>query len=156
MDGQYNQFQRMRITLSERKSYTIVVIDDDEFFNRLVVRKANVAAEKIKYILKKEVNVLSYTSGEKFLNDMKKNKFQLVNLIVFLDYYLGQNLNGLLILNRLMFLETDPVVFIFSDRNDRHIAVEVRKAGAVLFMRKDVYTPDICQVLLEELLMLNN
>jgi FixJ family two-component response regulator len=156
MDGQINKFQRLKVKLSERKSYTIVVIDDDEYFNRLIVSKANVAAEKIKYLLKKDVAVLSYTNGDKFLKDLQNQQFQMMNLIVFLDFYLGQNLNGLFILNRLMFLENEPAVFIFSDRNDRQIAVEVKKAGAILFMHKDVYSPDICQVLLEELLMLNN
>lgn len=153
INGHKSIIQRLKDHLKEKQSYTILVIDDDSYFNYLIVEKVKQAAQKIKILLKKEVEVLSYTNGEDFLKHLHCKKFSRRNLVVFLDYYLGDNLNGLFILNRLMFLETNPVVFILSDRPDSQLAHEVKEAGALLYMQKNSYSPDICQLFLEELII---
>lgn len=153
VNGHESIIQRLKEQLKARQTYTILVIDDDHYFNSLIIEKIKLAAEKIRMMLGKEVEVLSYTNGEDFLRHLHCKKFDKSNLLVFLDYYLGDNLNGLFILNRLMFLDTNPVVFILSDRPDQQLAREVKSAGALLYMQKNSYSPDICQLFLEELII---
>ncbi|MDJ0535487.1 MAG: ATP-binding protein [Xenococcaceae cyanobacterium MO_207.B15] len=108
----------------------ILLVDDDEI-DRLAVRR----------VLKKTdllVTITEAESGEAAISTLQRQKFD----IILLDYHLPDS-NGKELINQIKkILYIDSPLIVFTGQGDEFIAVEMMKAGASDYLKKNQIYPD--------------
>ncbi|MDJ0745341.1 MAG: ATP-binding protein [Xenococcaceae cyanobacterium MO_167.B27] len=108
----------------------ILLVDDDEI-DRLAVRR----------VLKKTdllVTITEAESGEAAIATLQRQKFD----IILLDYHLPDS-NGKELINQIKkILYIDSPLIVFTGQGDEFIAVEMMKAGASDYLKKNQIYPD--------------
>lgn len=134
-------------------SYHILVVDDDEYYNKLLWQTLVNISQELRIVSSKNIDIASYLDGNTFLADLDEEKYDQSKLIVFLDYYLSGSLRGIKIINRLMQLDPKPKVVVVSGVRNKETSIETINAGAYAYLSKDSCTPLVCRILLEQLLL---
>ncbi|MGF7139670.1 response regulator [Roseimarinus sediminis] len=146
---QFMVYQRL---FEEKDTVNIVIVDDDEYFNRLL----RYEIEKVRFDLPElegKIGIHSYVRGNSFLQDLSKESFTDSNIVLFVDYSLEENLNGLKIMHQVRQFNPDSVVVLMSEFRTRELSLASKEAGVFAFLKKDRNTPAICRILIELLLV---
>lgn len=131
-----------------KHKFEVVVIEDNHLVNTVLSKALNSAITTIQNLKKIAVNFSSFQNGRDFLSYLGSKEFENSKLIVFSDYYLEENLNGVEILKSIKLKKADATVIIMSDSSNSQIAVDAENSGAYCFLPKDHKTPVICSELL--------
>ncbi|HET7818639.1 MAG TPA: response regulator [Bacteroidia bacterium] len=129
--------------MSEQKTFRIVIMEDDEFFNDVLTHKL----EQYTAILGIEKNcnfeIHSYTSAKDCLRNLKNNID-----VAFVDYYLGNGITGYDIVKKIKEKCWDCKIVILSQvRNIKTTSLSLNE-GAIDFILKDTNVlPKTCLIL---------
>lgn len=131
----------------------LLIVDDNEAFNMLLEHELSeyLKQKTVKY--KFQVNILTFVSSEDCIQSIKKRP-QNKHTITFLDYYLGEAINGFHVLKLLREQNHNMQIIIMS--RSQHVKDKVEYLNGeninLNFIVKDEYTPAMCKILLENYL----
>jgi FixJ family two-component response regulator len=131
--------------------YEVVVIEDNHLTNTILSKALDSTINSIYNLKQITVKFSSYSKGSDFLAYLKSKDFLNVNLIVFSDYHLEDNITGVEILQNIKQRKVDATVVLMSDSPNQQISVDAMKTGAYCFLSKSNKTPVICSKLLSHL-----
>lgn len=131
------------------ENYLAVVVDDDEYFNKLLSQSLTDHTENLRILYQANIKVRSYTSAKRFLEAFKNHKFDHVRCIFFIDYFLGNNLDATDILRA---IKKHPLhhSVIISEQKNYQTSEETILLGAEDFIRKNQFTNFMSTTLLEQ------
>jgi CheY-like chemotaxis protein len=136
------------------KKINIIVMEDNKVFNTILSEALRQHLQLKKYLVKNtDVKLFSFTNPNECINFIRSKKFD-GNSIAFLDYYLGEGINGIPLLN--VFKEkNNEIKFVVLSQSDQIVNKLIQDEqidvdGHVI--KKDMYAPDICCILLEDFL----
>jgi DNA-binding NarL/FixJ family response regulator len=129
-------------------AFEVVVIEDNHLTNTILCRALDSAINTIHNIKQIPVKFTSYQNGGDFLNYLQSREQSTSKLIVFSDYHLEDDMNGVKILKTIKQKYSDATVIIMSDSPNKQIPVDAVNMGAHCFLPKDHKTPVICSEML--------
>ena len=150
LDKECNQISTSDLFYTKNR-YAVIVVDDDEYFNKMLIHELTMAIDDLKTVSDIELIFSAYTQGADFLKDLADKRFMNSSMVVFLDYYLEKGLKASYILEKITEIDSAPIVIILSSTINKETSVDTRIMGAVGFMSKDSHTPRICRMLLEQI-----
>lgn len=131
------------------EKYSVVVVDDDDYFNRLMVEVLNDFSSNLKILYHAKIKLYSFKTAESFIQSFQNNQFRNTRAVYFIDYFLGNNKSAADILRKIESDKRNRVVII-SEKKNYQTAQETIELGATQFIRKDQFTNFMCTTLLEE------
>jgi DNA-binding NtrC family response regulator len=114
------------------KSVKIVVIEDNEFFNQLLTTRLKNYIYPIADDQQFNLMVKSYTNPKDALRNMEQDTD-----IVFLDYYLGDSVNGMDVMKKIKKACSSCNVIIISQVKSLQTSLVTLLEGASEFILKD-------------------
>jgi DNA-binding NarL/FixJ family response regulator len=144
---EYRTFLDLFFPTTEK--YSVVVIDDDEYFNKLLLQSLADYSSNMKILYHAKIKLYSFRSGISFLKSFHNNQFEGTRPVFFIDYFLENNMNATDILKTVKDHGNNRVVVISEKKNDQ-TAIETMQLGADQFIRKDQFTTFMCTTLLEQ------
>lgn len=136
----------------EKQRLNVIVVEDNRIFNSILTKALN------QHILKHtpvsdeyEVKLFSFASPEECLDALYEDEFK-GNSIAFLDYYLGGDTNGIQILNVFRKKNKNIKFVVLSQSNllAKNTITKAELNGQGHFLKKDIYAPYICCLLMED------
>ena len=135
-----------------KKRVNIIVVEDNRIFNSILTRALNEHITKTHEITGNyNVKLYSFLNSEECLSALNNDEFTGTS-IAFLDYYLGNNTNGIQILNSFKEKNRNIKFVVLSQSNiiAKQLAEKENLDANSQFLRKDIYAPDICCLLMED------
>jgi hypothetical protein len=125
---------------TQKQRVKIAVLDDSEFYNRLVTDQLRSYADGIALDSEQEFIIESYSDPRDFFRNLTDD----IDL-VYSDYYLGNGITGEDIIKMTKEKCTDCTVVIISQNRNTNTAVDAINQGAEKFIFKDRNTlPKTC------------
>ena len=139
----------MRVELP--KKLDILIMDDDVFFNDLLAKKLLNFIQKPEISERYSVSVEQYYRPEECLSRAKKTGAKSHASIAFVDYYLGDGLNGKHIIKLLMERngQLKPILMSHSLAIIGNAGAQAEEDYSYNKILKHEFTPDICCILVE-------
>jgi len=144
---EYKTFLDLFFPTTEK--YSVVVIDDDEYFNKILLQSLTDYSSNMKILYHAKIKLYSFPTGISFLQSFHKKQFEGTRSVFFIDYFLEKNMNATHILKTIKEYDNNRAVII-SEKKNEHTAVETLQLGADQFIRKDQFTTFMCTTLLEQ------
>ena len=132
-------------------TYEVVVVEDNHLTNTILSKALDSTIKTIYNLKNIAVKFSSFQNGHDFLSYFESMEFQNSRLIVFSDYHLEDNMNGIKILRNVKQKKADATVIIMSDSTNKQISVDAENMGAYCFLPKNYKTPVICSELLSQM-----
>lgn len=114
------------------KSYHIVVLEDNEFYNSMLTKQLDYCAKKYEKSNDYIYDITSFTSSKDCLRNLKPD----IN-VAFLDYYLGDGITAMDVMKELKKKNPDCKIIVFSRLDNEEITNELIANGALEFLVKD-------------------
>ncbi|MDF2448400.1 MAG: putative two-component system response regulatory protein [Bacteroidota bacterium] len=115
-----------------KHEFKIVVLEDNDFYNNLMTQQIQSYTDEIAHDKGYYFNILSFTNA----NDCLKNMDPQTD-IAFIDFYLGENKNGLDVLKQIKQKSPDCKVVIISRESNLKTSMQTLNEGAYTFIMKD-------------------
>jgi DNA-binding NarL/FixJ family response regulator len=144
---------KTKFTNMSNSSFEVIVIEDNHLINTIMSKALESTINTIKNLINIPVTFSSFHNGGDFLNYFESRDINNLNLIVFSDYHLEDNMNGVEILKNIKRRKSDATVIIMSDSANEQISNDSLKYGAYCFLRKDAKTTVICSELLFQMVV---
>ncbi|MBD3637526.1 MAG: response regulator [Crocinitomicaceae bacterium] len=112
----------------------VVVLEDNEFYNKLLSKKLHACIEQIEMELACTVDLISFTSVDDLLTNLET--IQQID-VAFIDYYLGDQLSGLDMMKTILNYHPQCSVVVFSRSQNKMIEQDNLNNGALEFIQKD-------------------
>jgi CheY-like chemotaxis protein len=116
----------------EQKKYNIVIVEDNEFYNSMLTKQLDSCATKLRKTNNYTYEIHSYTSVKDCLRNLTRD----VN-VAFLDYYLGDGITALDVMDAIKEKCDDCKVVVFSRTENELITKQIIANGALEFLAKD-------------------
>lgn len=129
-------------------AFEVVVIEDNHLTNTILCKALDSIINTIYNLKQIAVKFTSYNNGGDFLAFLNSRDSFDSKLIVFSDYHLEENMNGVEILKRIKQKHVDSTVVIMSDSPNTQIPIDAVNIGAYCFLPKNPKTPVICSEML--------
>jgi len=129
-------------------AFEVVVIEDNHLTNTILCKALDSIINTIYNLKQIAVKFTSYSNGSDFLTYLNSRDSFDSKLIVFSDYHLEENMNGVEILKRIKQKNVDSTVVIMSDSPNTQIPIDAVNMGAYCFLPKNHKTPVICSEML--------
>lgn len=137
----------------KKHNIDLLIVDDNEAFNLLLEHELSEFLKQKVIRNKYKVNILTFMSSEECIQSIKKRP-QHKHTITFLDYYLGDAINGFHVLKLLREQNHNMQIIIMS--RSPQVKDKIHHLNGeninLNFIVKDEYTPAMCKVLLENYL----
>ncbi|HKJ42393.1 MAG TPA: response regulator [Sunxiuqinia sp.] len=131
------------------ENYAVVVIDDDEYFNKLLVQALQDFSDNMRILYQANIKVHSYPSAKRFLDAFKNHKFDRLRCIFFIDYFLERNMDATDLL-RVVNKHPNHHSVIVSEQKNYQTSEETILLGAEEFIRKNQFTSFMSTTVLEQ------
>jgi DNA-binding NtrC family response regulator len=112
--------------------FKIVVLEDNEFYNTLLSRQLENYTSAIAEDKGYDIEIQSYTNPSDCIRNIKEDTD-----VAIVDYYLGDNKNGLEVLRQIKQKSPDCRVVIISQVENMKTSFETLNEGAFTFIYKD-------------------
>lgn len=133
--------------------FEVVVIEDNHLINTIMSKALESTINTIRNLKNISVRFSSFHNGGDFLNFFESKDFSSSKLIVFSDFHLEDNMNGIEIMRNVKNRKSDATVVIMSDSSNKQIPLDSEKMGAYCFLPKDSKTTVICSELLFQMVV---
>jgi DNA-binding NtrC family response regulator len=144
---------KLNSTVMSNNVFEVVVIEDNHLINTIMSKTLESTINTIKNLKNIPITFSSFHNGGDFLNYFENKDFSNSKLIVFSDFHLEDNMNGIEILKNVKGSKSDATVIIMSDSANKQISIDSEKMGAYCFLKKDTKTNVICSELLFQLVV---
>lgn len=131
-----------------KKKINILVIDDDEYYNNLL---SNSIMQSINSLLFKgdfQLVLRSFTDIREYLRKVESKELDCQDVIVFIDYYLGDDINASQAIKMVRQNSHDTMIVLLSQSGS------VKEESSALpydyFVVKDNYAPAFCSLYLKQ------
>jgi CheY-like chemotaxis protein len=114
------------------KTYHIVVLEDNEFYNSMLTKQLDYCAKKYEVVHDYVYDITSFTSPKDCLRNLKED----IN-IAFLDYYLGDGITAMDVIKEIKKKSPDCKIIVFSRLENEQITNDIIANGALEFLVKD-------------------
>ncbi|MEN8116832.1 MAG: hypothetical protein ABFS16_07620 [Bacteroidota bacterium] len=131
-----------------KKAFEVVVVEDNKLANLILCKELESTINEISRTKKYPIKLKSFQFGADFLTYLETLESSHSKLIVFLDFYLENDLNGTKILNRIKQKGIDATVIILSDATNDQTSRDTVYLGAHCFLAKTKKTPIVCSSIL--------
>ncbi len=115
-----------------KNTIRVMVLEDDQFFNRLITKKIETFVKEKLKDKKLQFDIKAYTNPIDFINNFKKDTH-----IVFIDYYLEADKNGIDVLKKIKSTSTVCKVIMISKSDNIKTSIISILEGASDFLIKD-------------------
>ena len=129
-------------------AFEVVVIEDNHLTNTILCKALDSTINTIFNLKQIAVKFTSYQNGGDFLAFLNSRDSFESKFIVFSDYYLEENMNGVEILKCIKQKHVESTVVIMSDSPNTQIPIDAVNMGAYCFLPKNHKTPVICSEML--------
>ncbi len=129
------------------KSFTVLVVEDNEYYNILITRSLNNICSRIEEKYKCSINILSYTDPGESISKIRSGEFKRAGIIAFIDYYTGDGINGEQIAKLIRKTCSDSFIILLSQSAE---ASKIDKCSSDFFILKDPHAPALCCLYLEQ------
>jgi len=140
-------------TCSKSIALEVAVVEDNRLVNLILSSELFSTITRLKNERNCNINFSRFYSGKDFLSYLENKNDQGLRYIIFSDFYLENNMNGVKILKQLKKREINATVIITSDTTNRQISIDAMKMGAFRFVPKDDSTPIVCSEILYQLVI---
>lgn len=138
----------------KKNSVNIVVIEDNNFYNKFITKELYNFVNN--YPLKSiyNIKIFSFTDPMTCLTKIKEENFLEGDTIVFLDYYMGEGINGAHLYKLITGQNKNTKVVLLSQSQYvyKKMVDKFGKKSYFDFVFKDEYTPAVCNLHLEQFL----
>jgi DNA-binding NtrC family response regulator len=114
------------------KTYHIVVLEDNEFYNSMLTKQLDFCAKQLEGTNDFNYDITSYTSVKDCLRNLKED-----TNIAFLDYYLGEGITAMDVLKEMKKKNPDCKVIVISRIDNEQITKDIITNGALEFLVKN-------------------
>jgi DNA-binding NtrC family response regulator len=136
----------------KNNNITILIMEDNEYFNTLLAHELDIYVRDLQIIRNFKYEIVKFTDVKKCIQAIKENKFDQSRIIAFVDYYLGDGINGAMILKKLITLNPENKVIMMSQTQNSKLSSESKSMGAFEFVFKNNDAPFKCCLVLEQLI----
>ena len=130
----------------------IIILEDNDFYRTALQKELKKTSQNFSPGDKFSFDFHVYSKAGDFLQDIRNEKFNDRNTIAFMDYYLGDGLNGGHILKILKGSNKRMKIILFSQ--SQNVIYSLRKKTDlnrdIDFIVKDQYTLAVCSLFLEQ------
>ena len=116
----------------EKKQFKIIILDDSVFYNKLLTKQIEEHTEDLMYNKGCNFNIRSYIDSTTFLNNLEKDTD-----IAFVDYHLGQGLNGGDLIKKIEAHCLNCKIVIVSQNKNVQTVIDSVSEGSTAFIYKD-------------------
>jgi hypothetical protein len=129
------------------KTFTVLVMEDNRYYNTLLSRTLLNTCSQIEAKFNCSVRILSFTDPGECLIKLRSGDINNGNIIAFIDYYMGDGINGEHISRLIKKLYPDAFVVLLS-----HSREPGRNNNRTYdyFVIKDPHAPALCCLYLEQ------
>ena len=129
----------------------ILIMEDDIFYNNLIAKTIRNFQQKPEIKNRFNLTVNQYTNPDECLQKAKKYNNQNIISIAFVDYYLGDGINGKHLVN-LLVERNKNIKIVLMSQSEKVIEktnVPMSESNRFVKILKHEYTPDICCTIIE-------
>ena len=130
------------------ETINVLVIEDNEYYNNLL---SNAIKQRVSTLLfkgKYQLVLRSVTDANEYVRKIESNELDCKNTIVFVDYYLGNNINASHIISLLKKHACDPMVILLSQ--SKEVKEKSNEFHFDYFVEKDNLAPALCSLYLKQ------
>jgi len=131
-----------------KKTINVLVVEDNEYYNELI-------SEALKKIICSDKNkgdfrflFYSFTDPGECITKIKSREFADNESIAYIDYYLGNGINGTHIIKMLKDQSVGSMIILLSQ--SKSVREKTGPAGYDYFVLKDNSAPALCSLFLEQ------
>ena len=140
------------MSVSQLREIDLLIMDDDVFFNNLLAKKFDTFKNKPSITGKYNINISQFSDPDDCLAKVKGYNDAPVNkpTIAFVDYYLGNGINGQHLI-KLLINQNKAIKIVLMSQSERVIGSSKTEDGETAnYSRliKREYTPEICCLML--------
>ncbi|MDX9696573.1 MAG: hypothetical protein RBT49_12345 [Bacteroidales bacterium] len=139
------------MTTHTKQLVEILIMEDDVFYNNLIAKTIFNLQQKPEIKTRFNFTVKQYTKPDECLQKAKDNNFKQPITIAFIDYYLGDGINGKHLVNLLLERNKNIKIVLMSQSEriiEKTCVPELENSRFVKILKHN-YTPDICSTIVE-------
>lgn len=131
-----------------KQTINVLIVEDSKYYNNLLSKALQQSIRLLQKNHGCKMVLYSFTDSHKCIRKIKSGAFEQYDTIAFIDYYLGDGINGAHIIKLLKEQNRDVMTILLSQSK----AVEARcdPAPHDYFMVKDTSAVALCQLYLEQ------
>ena len=131
-----------------KKKINVLVVEDNEYFNSLLSKTLQQSIHSSSLKGKYQLVLHSFTNSLDCIRKIKSHELEHNDTIAFVDYYMGNGINGAHIIKLLKEQNNDTVAVLLSQSK----AVEEKNnlSHPDYIVMKDTSTPALCRLYLEQ------
>jgi DNA-binding response OmpR family regulator len=131
-----------------KKTINVLVMEDNKYYNGLLSSALKQSISKIREKFNSRVVLHSFTDSQRCMRKIKANELINNDTIAFVDYYLGDGVNGSHIIKMLKEQSSDVMVILLSQ--SRAVGQRSNQARYDYFVIKDSSALALCCLYLEQ------
>ena len=131
-----------------KETINVFVIDDNEYYNTVLSNAIQQSVNSLLFKGKHQLVLYSFTDANEYVRRIKSNELDCTDTIVFVDYYLGDDINASQVIDLLKEHSENTMVVLMSQSK------AVKEISTSLpydyFVVKDNFAPAMCSLYLKQ------
>ena len=131
-----------------KETISVFVIDDNEYYNNVLSNAIQQSVNSLLFKGKHKLVLYSFTDANEYVRRIKSNELDCTDTIVFVDYYLGDDINASQVIDLLKeHSENTMVVLMSQSKAVKDISTSLPYD---YFVVKDNFAPAMCSLYLKQ------
>jgi len=131
-----------------KETISVFVIDDNEYYNNVLSNAIQQCVNSLLFKGKHKLVLYSFTDANEYVRRIKSNELDCTDTIVFVDYYLGDDINASQVIDLLKeHSENTMVVLMSQSKAVKDISTSLPYD---YFVVKDNFAPAMCSLYLKQ------
>jgi hypothetical protein len=131
-----------------KEAINVFVIDDNEYYNNVLSNAIQQSVNSLLFKGKHQLVLYSFTDAKEYIRRIKSGELDCKDTIVFVDYYLGEDINASQIIELLKEHSSNTMVVLMSQSKavkdiSNHVPYDY-------FVVKDHLAPALCSLYLKQ------
>jgi len=131
-----------------KKTINVLVVEDNEYFNNLLSKVLQQSVNAVQPGRNYKLVLHSFTDSLECVKKIKSRELENKDTIAFVDYYMGNGVNGAHIIKLLKEQNNDTMAVLLSQ--SKSIEEKSSLSHPDYFVKKDNLAPALCRLYLEQ------
>jgi hypothetical protein len=131
-----------------KETISVFVIDDNEYYNNVLSNSIQQSVNSLLFKGNHQLVLYSFTDAKEYIRRIKSNELDCKDTIVFVDYYLGEDIYATQIIELLKEHSTNTTVILMSQ--SKAVKDLVNQIPYDYFVIKDNLAPALCSLYLKQ------